>query len=218
MAVERDEADGGVTVQQAIMDLALSGEMPLDYAAELWSTFRDQDPRAALAQLDLNLLEELLREKLRSPLAASVAGTVLLRTGQLGRLHDWARNLSNFFPAWPEGPVLWARQLDEQGGEVRRYRSDRTSYGVEGHEDPLRWIAELDERGLPALSELLSVLSVVVETHTDRIDGLAGEEGARLARVRDRLQRALRLFRPGGLFVAFAAENPEELTPGLVKW
>ena len=218
MAVERDGSGGRPGVLPAVMDLALTGQMPLGYAAELWATFRDDDPGAVLEQVDFDLLEELMREKFQSPLAASVAGTVLLRTGQLGRLHDWARNLANFFPAWPEGPVLWAKQLEEQAGEVRRWGRDRTSFEVRGREDPLRWVAELDRRGLPALSELVSILSVVLETHAGRIDGLGGEEGEAVARVRDRLRAALRLFRPGGLFAAFASEDPEEVTPKLVQW
>jgi hypothetical protein len=202
-------------IDQALVDLVPRGFESLVYAAELWQTFRDRDLSAAIAALDMNLLEELLRDKLQSPLAASVAGVVLLRTGTLWRMHDWARNLSNFFPEWPEGPVLWAKQLSEQHGEVRRYAGSRREFAVESREDPLVWLMQVEDRGLPALSELMGAAAEIVDQHSERALGLTSAERDRFERVRSHLGLASRHFRPGGLFTGFHAADALMLEPTL---
>ena len=208
----------GARIDQAVLDLAPKGLDGIQYAAGLWEIFRDQDLSRAASALDMDLLEELLQEKMKSPLGASVAGMVLLRTGTLWRMHTWARNLSNFFPTWPEGPVLWAHQLVQQQGEVRRYRGRRGDYEVDGHEDPLGWLLELEQRGLPALSELVSVAAEVAYGQQGRLDSLASDTHRRLLTLRERLGLALRYFRPSGLFAAFHARDPALLRPELIGW
>jgi hypothetical protein len=66
--------------------------------------------QAGMAAGDLVLMESALAEKLKSPVAAAIATTVLLRCGGLGKLHDWPRNLANWFQL-PDGPLLWAETL-----------------------------------------------------------------------------------------------------------
>ena len=64
-------------------------------------------------------LEDALREKRLSPLAAALASTVLLRGNALDHLHDWPRNLANWFKWLPDGPILWAETL------LRRHERDQ---------------------------------------------------------------------------------------------
>ena len=209
--------DRGFGIDQATLDLAPTGEDGLGYAAELWQIYSDHDLGTAAEALDMNMLEELLHDKFLSPLGASVAGTVLLGTGSLWRMHTWARNLARFFPEWPEGPVLWAHQLIRQEGEVRRYRGRRGDFAVEEHEDPLPWLFEIERRGLPGLSDLMGIAIEVAEIQRRQLDDLPPDTRERLASVQQWLGEALRHFRPGGLFAGFHARNPDQLVPRLVQ-
>jgi hypothetical protein len=61
------------------------------------------------AQLDT--LQQIMVEKRQSPLEAMMAASLLLGAGRLGPLHDWTRNLSNWFGNVSDGAVLWAEHL-----------------------------------------------------------------------------------------------------------
>ena len=67
--------------------------------------------------------EGLLRDKLRDPMAATLAGYLLLRAGEFSRLHDWTANLANWFGWLPDGPVIRAWHLMskdvQEDGEIR---------------------------------------------------------------------------------------------------
>ncbi|HEY8130078.1 MAG TPA: hypothetical protein VIF39_15430 [Hyphomicrobium sp.] len=89
--------------------------------AAAWEQLRARDPLAAVQRLEVSHTaetlaqvfrdgEEALRLKLRAPLAATVATVLLLKGNQLDRMHDWARNLANWFPTIPDGVVLWTEQ------------------------------------------------------------------------------------------------------------
>jgi hypothetical protein len=56
-------------------------------------------------------LEQMVRLKLESPLAATVASLILLRTNRLPLLYDWARHLANWFETRPDDAALWAEQV-----------------------------------------------------------------------------------------------------------
>ena len=218
LALQRGISDSDFRIDQAVLELAPWGMDGVSYAAHLWETFRDHDLSRAAALLDMDLLEELLRDKLQSPLGASVAGMVLLRTGALWRMHDWARNLAKWFPSWSEGPVLWAHQLVQQNGEVRNYRGAKTKFDVEGTDDPLDWIIELEQRGLPSLSELVSAAIEVTEGQLPRFENLDVERRDSLQNVQEKLNHTLRYFRPGSLFSSFHARDSRDLAPELVMW
>src|SRR4029077_93623 len=59
---------------------------------------------------DANQLEDVLLHKLECPLAAAIAGTVLLRGRRWDKLHTWLRNLATLAREIPDGAVLWAEQ------------------------------------------------------------------------------------------------------------
>jgi len=80
----------------------------------MWEKYSSDNAVAAADEMDALFLEEVLRGKRESPLAATIAGLVLLRARRWDKLHDWLRNLANWFPHLPDGPVLWVEQLMRQ--------------------------------------------------------------------------------------------------------
>jgi hypothetical protein len=55
--------------------------------------------------------EELLFQKMVNPVTAAIGGYYLLKINELGRLHNWANNLANWFPWLPDGLIIHATQL-----------------------------------------------------------------------------------------------------------
>jgi len=50
--------------------------------------------------------EKLLLEKVQDPASAAIGGYFLLQASEFGRLHDWTKNLSDWFDYFPDGPVI----------------------------------------------------------------------------------------------------------------
>jgi hypothetical protein len=102
----------------------------LGVVAGMWRTYQDRNAIASVQDLDLRLLEDALQGKVANPLAAAIAGLVLLRARRFDLLHDrWLRNLSDWLPDLPDGAVLWAEQLRLQGGRDRgRSAAERLEY------------------------------------------------------------------------------------------
>ncbi|NPU65932.1 hypothetical protein HL667_13095 [Bradyrhizobium sp. 83012] len=68
----------------------------------------------AAAGLKIRGLDDLLDivvRKVESPVAAAIAMSLLLRSGNLDVLKDWPRNLASWFPWLPDGSILWAETL-----------------------------------------------------------------------------------------------------------
>jgi hypothetical protein len=82
----------------------------------------------------LETAETMLREKLDDPISATIAGYFLLRAGELDRLHDWTRNLANWFEWLPDGPVIRAWHLlslkQPSFGEIRDSFFEAVDRGV----------------------------------------------------------------------------------------
>jgi hypothetical protein len=180
------------------MEVRLSPEQesgPLRQAAALWDEYRAGNVReVAHGALMVGHLESLLRSKMMSPLAATVAGLILLRAGEYGRMHDWPRNLAEWFPDRPDGAVIWAEQLLRSGGGTPNSVAEAGKYA--------RMAAE---RGLPATSEAVGYLST--HLHGDAM----GPEA-------DWLARRLAYFQSGGLFTVLMGppgEVTHELAYGL---
>ena len=55
--------------------------------------------------------EDLLSDKRRDPFAAAVGAYLLLRIRRLDLLHDWTRNLLDWFPALYDAPIIRAWHL-----------------------------------------------------------------------------------------------------------
>jgi hypothetical protein len=84
--------------------------------------------------------ERLLQEKTTDPLAAAAGAYVLLRLGELTRLHDWTHNLYAWFGSLPDGAAIRAEHLAREGH----------------HDEAMVHLMELQARGLPAFSDGLA--------------------------------------------------------------
>jgi hypothetical protein len=108
--------------------------------------------------------EALLYEKRADPVAAAAGAYVLLRAGELKRLHDWTGNLCEWFSWLADGAAIRGEHLAREGR----------------HEEALACLMKLDERGLPAFSDGLGYavnrLTLYVRS------GMGGEEGKKLLR------------------------------------
>lgn len=89
--------------------------------------------------------EGLLEDKRSDPYAAAVGGYLLLRLQRFDAMHDWCRNLADWFPFLPDGCAIWASQLIAQ----RRPGSEA---------DIRRYLLQAASRGLPVFTEGLRLL------------------------------------------------------------
>jgi hypothetical protein len=65
-----------------------------------------------------SVAEELLRQKVQSPMGAAIGGYYLLRAGALDRMHDWPNNFANWLPWLPDAALIHAWQLLQTGNSV----------------------------------------------------------------------------------------------------
>ena len=98
---------------------------------------------------EARIAERLLYDKVDDPLAAAVGGYFLLRQGKLQQLHNWPRNLSNWFPWLPDGAVIYARQL---------LLMARDQHPANGAAEAQKLLLEACRRGLPVYTEGLRLL------------------------------------------------------------
>lgn len=129
------------------LDIAIASE---NWKAEaLLSLLSSGAMKEANSLYNAQLAEELLYQKRRDPAAAAIGGYFLLKIGELERLHDWAKNLANWFPWMPDGSVIYAWQLicqkNKTGDTIREIKE--------------RLLQAL-ERGIPIYIEGLRLLQV----------------------------------------------------------
>jgi hypothetical protein len=181
--------------------LAATNDGPLQDAAYLWQTYSHAGAGAALATPEMHRLEAMLRTEIDSPLAALVAGLILLRTRRWQALHYGLRDLALRFGYLPDGPVLLLAQLLGQSREDLLF---------------LDYLLALDRRGLPATSEGFSYAAGQTAMFLQHGGGLAPAQRAMLEGLQSRLHGALPYLRSGGLFSVFAGPAAE-IQPGLVQ-
>ena len=171
--------------------------------AAAWELQRANDPLSAAASLMNNGTESFLndafrsgesalREKLRSPLAATVAAVLLLKGNQFERMHDWARNLANWFPDMPDGVVIWTEQC-------RRMARGRPL-------DPqlLAWFTrELCKRSLPFTSDGFDIASDLLRSIIRGRWPVDNETRRRARWLFYRLRRVSPYFRDTGFFCSY---------------
>jgi hypothetical protein len=195
--------------------LSPQNDEPTGRIAAAWEQLRARDPLAAAQRLEVGRIaegltqafrdgEETLRLKLRAPLAAVVATVLLLKGNQFDRLHDWARNLANWFPTIPDGVVLWTEQC--------RRMAARAPLDAE----MIPWfVCELSRRSLPFTSY---GLGLAVDLVNDIVRGRLKTDDVTRAAARvlaNRLDAAAAYFRDFGLFCTYAG-FPAEWNPGLM--
>lgn len=89
--------------------------------------------------------EKLLLEKVEDPIAAAVGGYFLLKTRELDKMHDWAKNLANWFEWMPDGAIIYAWQM------IHLQKLNNKSLIV-------NYLIEATDRGIPFFSEGLRLL------------------------------------------------------------
>jgi hypothetical protein len=146
--------------------------------------------------------EEVLRAKLKDPVAAAVAAYALLRFAELKRLHEWTENLRRWFPWLPDGVAIRAEHLARRGR----------------HEQAFRVLMELPRRGLPLFSDGLSFaldrLSLYVEEDPFKLPP-ARARGARETLMR--LRALTRIVDFGEPILTFRGDPLAEAKPNPSK-
>lgn len=92
----------------------------------------------------IQFAEKLLYSKIENPSYAALGGYFLLRSNSMEQLHDWPRNLANWFEWFPDGCIIYAAQL---------MRSEKPVV-----EDIEYWLIEAYQRGIPLYTEGLRLL------------------------------------------------------------
>jgi len=135
-------------------------------------------------------MPRLLQEKLDDPGKAAIGAYFLLRAGQLGRLHDWTRNLADWVPWMPDGAVI-------RGWHMLRARKPN-------REHALAWLLEAEQRGLPMYEQGLRLLFDGL-----RFDARLPEEGGPVMKAVDRLRPYLAASRAGSGTTCFFGDSPQ---------
>lgn len=100
--------------------------------------------RAKTLANHIRFAEKLLYSKIENPSYAALGGYFLLRSNSMEQLHDWPRNLANWFEWFPDGCIIYAVQL---------MRAEKTVV-----EDIEYWLIEAYQRGIPLFTEGLRLL------------------------------------------------------------
>jgi hypothetical protein len=133
--------------------------------------------------------ENFLKDKEEDPSSAAIGGYYLLKAGELERLHDWTRNLADWFPWMADGAVIHAWHL------LRRPKPDI--------ERARQRLLEAVRRGLPLFTEGLRLLY-------DGLDFFASQktDDVEVAHARDRVRRYARACTWHSQTTCFYAKDP----------
>jgi hypothetical protein len=122
-------------------------------------------------------------------LAATVAAALLLRANRLDLMHDWTRNVANWFPSIPDGVVFWTEECRREG------------HGKLGNDMTAWFVRELSNRSLPFTSDALGIAAnFLSDIERKRISADASTRRA-AARLKERIGAAMLYFRDDGLKV-----------------
>jgi hypothetical protein len=163
-------------------------------AAQLWQIYCTGELRQAVSTYHGGFLETMVRLKRESSLTATIAGLILLRVRRLDLLHDWLRNLAEWFPLGPDAPVLWAEQF------LRGSVGGRAAAESEAIKSLLR----IQQRGTPYTAEGLAYAGSMLDRLVAPAAQLGEGKSSPLARLREKIWDVLRYFRPGGLFCCYS--------------
>lgn len=214
----------------------LSSDVQQVWAA-LWDVQRTETlsdlGHAGMLARDRAVLENALADKLRSPVAAAIGATVLIRSGALEQLHDWPRNLANWFPWLADGAVLWAETLLRRDDLTSRTNITARPPGVEpkrllcdhpvdirrlvakpAYEEARAYFAMLADRGPPLLAGTL-VMAVRQEKFFRRVvetQAVTDQAQHDLEAACEVVRRAADYAVSCGTFAAFAS-RAGELSP-----
>ena len=117
-------------------------------AQSLLSLISAGDINKARTLITVNEAEQLLFQKMVDPASAAIGGYYLLKTGELERMHDWAKNLANRFEWFPDGLVLYAWQLIQDKNQTEGISNNTIK----------KLLLEVVRRGVPVYTEGLRLL------------------------------------------------------------
>ncbi len=195
--------------EAARFDVSLSAENGeyLSAAAAMWRTYNEVSARQAESEFSFLIpahadeLQFLVFNKRYSPLAATIAGAILLRARRWDKLKDWLRNLANIAPEIPDAAILRAEQC------LRQPRAQSV-------EEALEYFLRLDNGPLPVLVETLGYALRQAEDFL-KDERVGASARAVVERLHQRLKRAVGMFRTGGLIATFAGPkgllNPDTI-------
>lgn len=199
---------------------AMASNVQIGYPEE-WVGLADLPPEDDSYQAFL-----FMKGKFSSPAKAAAGGLFLLRFGQIERLGDWPRNLADYFPWLPEGPVIegWRRLMlppEESNPSYPQWRIHRPppkamlddECGLPNAprpDDPLvdaslRFL-EAEARGIPVFREGLQALDSGLRYCYRAVD----DETLR-NRLRGAIQRLMPFLQYAvdvGAFTAFLGSSP----------
>ena len=137
--------------------------------------------------------ERALAGKVNSPLGAAVAGLVLLKANRFGLMHDWLRNVGNWFPWIPDGVVLWTEQ------RLRMTPREPLPDGLGSW-----FVGKLRRRSLPFMAECFDMASDILRNITR--EKIETNEATRLeaAALGSRYDAVSDFGRDVGLFCTYA--------------
>ena len=154
IGIARAEPGGGFKIQSLAARLGPgSSNRHYAYLWELTQQARLSSFIQAAERADPQRLQSAVEAKVEGQ-AAAVAGMLLLaRAGRIGKVEDWPRNLMNWYPAIPDGAVLWAEALRDG-----RARGAPPPQGVvDPIEEMAAALASLIERGVPFFADSLDL-------------------------------------------------------------
>jgi hypothetical protein len=231
-----DSAEGWSlsTMSARLSDPAELGESVAPAWDILWQAQRLEafaDLGSAGRNVQLLDLQEIVSRKHRSPVAAALAINYLLRSNALDHLHDWPRNLANWFDWLADGPVLWAETLlrrheATQGVDVAvdgdlPLLSDGQRLKLLASSDPyqeaLDYFQKLASRGAPLLASSLTfaIRQAAFWRQVYEAELLPGAEEYPLLQALENVERAGKYAVSGGSFSRFASSG-EILSPEVV--
>lgn len=108
--------------------------------------------------------EKLLLKKVEDPIAAAVGGYFLLKTRELDKMHDWAKNLANWFEWMPDGAIIYAWQMIHLQKKEDKFLI--ANYLIEATDRGIPFFTE----GLRLLFEGLSMLSFEYEYRNEDVE------------------------------------------------
>jgi hypothetical protein len=210
--VEMDFQFSPAIIKRFEVSLSLNNESFLGMTAKLWDIYNEVSSHEALRSVEdifafhADELENVLLNKVESPLGAAIAGTILIRARLWDKLHNWLRNLANNFPEIPDGAVLWTEQCLRQPDSI-------------APKEAVEYFLRLESSSLPFLAESIGYALRQAEDFLKNPDYINLRD--RIEAIHRRLLRAVGMFRPGGLFVTFAGPanelSPDILTPTQAK-
>lgn len=112
----------------------------------------------------------MLKSKMGDPYSAAVGAYLLLRKHRFDLLHDWPKNLADWFDYLPDGCVIWAWQLIQQEpsrrDEIAEYLHRAVERGLPVYTSGLRLLFDglrlLGDDGKSALTGLMEQVNEVL--------------------------------------------------------